>query len=218
MLTADIAKSPVVGGIVGVPAVLLLIAIVARIRSWAEKPESVGLPKFTFGFALLILVLGVYNQFAHADRHPYSGPQHRNLKKAAELDQWLVEYADQRKWRSPKISFDLISDWFNVGVITVKGYEQTRKLIEFQPLLGRDIVAIDKGEALACLAASDFVVLTTMPRRGVYPFDQQISHYWGDLKEWTEKNLVLARSMAFEGFNVSVYVRPQQASLRSDGP
>jgi hypothetical protein len=57
-----------------------------------------------------------------------------------------------------------------------------------------------------------------MPKRGVYPFDQRISEYWGELKAWTEKNLVLARSIAFEGFSVSVYVRPQHASLTGNGP
>ncbi len=210
-LTADVAKSPVVGGIVGVPAVLLLVALIGRIGSLARKSESLGIPNFAFGLSLLILVVGMYNQFTHAYERPFS-VQQSNLKKVAELHKWLVEYANQQNWRTPKISFDVISGWFNVGVTTVVGYEQTRKLIEFQPVLGRDIGAVDKTEALSCLAASDFVVLTTMPKKGVYPFHQQISQYWSDLKEWTEKNLVLARSIAFEGFSVSVYVRPEQTS------
>jgi hypothetical protein len=207
ILTADVAKSPVVGSIVGVPAVLLLTAVIARIGSLARKPAPPSTPNFAFGLSLLFLVLGLYNQFTHAHEHPLSAVQRRNLKKVTELDRWLVEYADQQKWRSPKISFDVISDWFNVGTIAISGYEQTKKLIEFQPVLGHDIVAVEKTEALSCLAASDFVVLTTLPKK-VYPFDQQVTRYWSELKEWSEKNFVLARSVSFEGFKVSVYIRP----------
>jgi hypothetical protein len=153
-------------------------------------------------------VLGLYNQFSHAHERTLSATDRRNLRKVAELDRWFVEYADGQHWRSPKISFDVISGWFTAGVITVNGYEQTNKLIEFQPLLGNDITAVEKAAALSSLATSDFVVLTTLPKRKTYPFNQQILQYWNDLKEWSERNLVLARSVAFKGFDVTVYVRP----------
>jgi hypothetical protein len=143
----------------------------------------------------------------HAHERTLSDTERRNLKKVAELDKWFVEYADRQHWTSPKISFDVISGWFTAGVITVNGYEQTNKLVEFQPVLGRDIMAVEKAEALSSLATSDFVVFTTLPKRKTYPFNQQIAQYWNDLKEWSEGNLILARKIAFEGFDVTVYVR-----------
>jgi hypothetical protein len=99
------------------------------------------------------------------------------------------------------------------------GYEQTRELLNFQPGLGNgsEIMGVDRSQALSYLAKSDFVVLTTLPKTGLYPFYEKISTYWNDLKDWADKNLIMARRIEFDNFTVAVYVRPSAVSSNISG-
>jgi hypothetical protein len=75
-------------------------------------------------------------------------------------------------------------------------------------MLGSDIVAVEKPEALSLIAKSDFVILTTLPKTSVYPFAREIAKYWAELKTWAGANMILARTVSFDGFALSVYARP----------
>jgi hypothetical protein len=207
VLTIDISKSPVVGGIVGVPTALLVVALTAAARPDFHSFESSPARKLLVVCSLLIVFLGLFTQVRHASRHVTKDAQRRDLKQSAELDKWLVLYASEHDWRTPRISFDVISGLLNSGAITTTGFEQTGKLVEFRPLLGNSIMGIEKPEALSLLANSDFLILTTLPKTGVYPFHQHIAQYWNDLRTWAENNMIAVRTVPFDGFTATVYVR-----------
>jgi hypothetical protein len=219
VLTIDISKSPVVGGIVGVPAALLVILFAATIgmnrfvtSSWHSQT--------LFGVvAGLIFAMGLLNFAGHATRHiPQSG-QRPFFQRLTNLENWLVEYAAARDWKAPKISFDIISGELNAGTITVTGYERLGQLIYFQPLLAYagGIMGVDREEALSYLAQSDFVILTDSPKTGVDPFYEKISRYWDDLHAWVEKNMIMSRRMALDHMIATVYIRPNPAVLGLSG-
>ena len=123
------------------------------------------------------------------------------------MDKWLVLYADQRHWRSPRISFDVISPLLHSGAITTSGFEQTGELVVFRPMLGNNIMGVEKPEALTLLANSDFFILTTLAKIGVYPFYHQPAQYWSDLQVWAEKNMIVVRTVTFKDFTATVYAR-----------
>ena len=81
--------------------------------------------------------------------------------RLVELNKWMVSYASDRGWDNPGISMDTISPWFNAPAITDTGYEETGKFIEFHALFGSDVMGADRQEALAQLAQSEFLILTT---------------------------------------------------------
>jgi hypothetical protein len=70
------------------------------------------------------------------------------------------------------------SSWFFSYGIVASGFEQTREFIDFRPGLanGSDIMGVDRSQALSLLAKSDFVILTTLPKEGIYPFFQKTMH------------------------------------------
>jgi hypothetical protein len=211
VLTIDISKSPVIGGIVGVPTALLVVSLVARVVPLTSASESSPAHKIVLVVSLAIFAIGLYHLFDKASRHAPEYAEHRNLKRCTELNKWLVEYATKHGWYRPRISVDVISGLFNAGAMTASGYEQSGELIEFQPGLGNgaDVMGgLTRSQALSSLANSDFVILTTLPKTGVYPFYQEISQYWNDLKAWADQNLVVAKTIQFDGFNVIVYARP----------
>ena len=118
---------------------------------------------------------------------------------------------------------DVISPWFHTEAITAAGYEQSRRFVEFRPMIGvgglGGIMGVDKPEALRLLAMSDFVILTSLPKTGVYPFYERVARYWGDLKAWADENMIVARTVPFDSFTATVYIRPTAivSGISSDG-
>jgi hypothetical protein len=219
LLTFDISKSPVIGGIVGVPAALLVVSLIARIAPKLGYHGYTRAYKLLLASALLIFLLGVFNQFSHSSQHTMQATQRRDLKRVAELDRWLVDYANEHNWPSPEISFDVISGWFLAEAITASGYEQTGGLVKFRSGFGNagELMGIDRSQALPLLAQSDFVLFSTLPKTGLYPFYQKISEYWHDLKDWADKNMTVARIIPFNSFTLTVYVRPSAEILNLSG-
>jgi hypothetical protein len=211
-LTADISKSPVVGGIVGVPIALLVVTLVS-----AVVPKQNGFASSLLaGSAILIFALGAYNQLSRSARHWPEFSDRAHLSQMAEFDQWLANYASEYRWKSPAISLDVISSALNAGAITAMAFEKTGQFVEFRGLLGSSIFGPSREEALGLLAKSDFVILTSPRQPGIFPFTQLIETYWTDLNAWAEKHLVVARIQRFQAYypyTATVYVRPT-AKLR----
>ncbi len=205
VLTCDISKSPVVGGIVGVPCALLVVWLMAALAFGGEAHRFLhrGVLAICAG---VVVGLGAFNQLAHASKHlpQYDDPE--RYVRLAELDRWLAENARKSGLSNPTISADIVSQW--VTAITASAFEQTGKLVPFRQLLGRNIFGVERAEALSELANSDYVILTTVPKVGVYPFYEKIQKYWDDLKSWSDENMLLVRTMPFEDYTASIYVRP----------
>jgi hypothetical protein len=211
ILTADILKSQIVGGIVGVPMALLVTGLVNRV--WPNQsgyPSRLALNLFA-GSTLFVLSLGIVNQLSRASRHSPEFADQVHLKELTELDQWLVSRAAQYRWKNPTISFDCISGSLNAEAITAIGFEKSGQFVRFQSLLGSSIFKRSREEALGLLQKSDFVILTSPRRPGNFPFTGAIETYWPDLKDWADKHLVLARTQRFDAgypYTATIYVRP----------
>jgi hypothetical protein len=208
ILTIDIAKSSTVGGVVGVPAALLVVAVAAQIRARLRESNSGRTGKLVATFSLAVSALGLFHYFDQASRHVPDYVQRHDLERLTELDSWLVNYALEQGWSRPKISFDLISDQLNTTTITASGFEQLHKFVEFCPMFGNGIMGVGKSEALSLLENSDFIILTDAQKKGPYPFYDQVVQYWDDLKAWADKHMFLTRTVRFDAFTAIVYVRP----------
>jgi hypothetical protein len=209
VLTADISKSGTTGGIVGVPVALLVVTLTAAIAPKLREFESSPLCNFRATCSLLIFVLGLSSEFEHFSRHLPEYAQRRDLERLAELDKWLIDQASEHDWQNSTMFVDVISPWFHTEAITAAGYEQSRRFVEFRPMIGvgglGGIMGVDKPEALCQLAMSDFVILTSLPKTGVYPFYERVARYWGDLKAWADENMIVARTVPFDSFTATVY-------------
>jgi hypothetical protein len=216
VLTVDVSKSPVVGGIVGVPAALL-VTVIANV-TWPKQNEFSPwlIPKLFAGSAILIFSLGVFNQLNRASRHWPEFDDRVYLTEVADFSEWLLNYAREYHWKNPTISLDLISGRLNYATITAMGFEKTGQFVDFRGLLSTSIFGIPREQALKLLEQSDFVILTSPPQPGNYPFTQAIAAYWPELKAWAEQHLVIARTQHFDSvfpYTATVYVRPS-ARLR----
>jgi hypothetical protein len=211
VLTADISKSPVVGGIVGVPVALLVVVLAARVKPIVCETKPSLIYKFGISCAFIVFGLGLSIEIVYLTQHRPEYVYRRDRAKLADMNKWIFAYALAHNWKNPTISFDTLEGELNSGTISAVGYEQSHEIITFQPLLGNGIMGVDLPEALAELAKSDFFVLTTSPKKGVYPFYEHIAQYWADLKAWADKNMLMAHTTQIDNYTASIYVRPTTA-------
>lgn len=159
VLTMDPLKNSCVGGIVGVPAALLLVVVAARATSVSE-PLAATISTVVVAGSAAVFILGFGTVANQLSRHTPEYHERRDLLSLVELDKWMVNYASDHGWRDPSISCDVISPWFNGYSVTDIGYETMGIFVEFHPLLGNDIMGVDRQEALAQVARSEFFILT----------------------------------------------------------
>jgi hypothetical protein len=208
VLTADISKSAVVGGIVGVPVALLVVTVAAAVAPRPSQREPLLVRRLLGACAVSVFALGLYNQLSQASRHWPAYAQRDDLRQLDELDKSLVDLASKYGWSHPGISYDAITGWLNAGPPTISAFEQSRNLIEFQPMIGNGVLGVDRAQAMSLLKQSDFLILTTLPKVGVYPFYRHIAEYWDDLKAWADENMIVARIAPFSSFTATLYIRP----------
>jgi hypothetical protein len=159
LLTLNTDKNSVVGGIIGVPAALLVTTLVGGSPGILQQ-GAVAIPKTVIACSMAVFLLGIMTVFDYLSRHTPEYGERRDLMRLVQLDEWMVSYASDQGWREPGISVDAISPWFNAYSVADFGYEKSGKLIEFHPLFGSDIMGADRDEALSELSRSDFLVLT----------------------------------------------------------
>jgi len=209
VLTIDTDKNSVVGGIVGVPAALLVVALSAR-DIGVRTLDVRRFPRAVIGCSIVVFVLGVATVVDRISRHDPEYAEREDLGKLVDLNKWMVAYASDHGWYNPGISMDTISPWFYGYSITDTGYEAMGKFIEFRPLFGGDIMGADRQEAFAQLAQSDFFIVTA-------PVAQQIAVDSGNISPNTSREAnyewlsVLRRLKPF--YNPSVQPVPSGISL-----
>ena len=200
VLTLDISKSSVVGGIVGIPLILLLVVTASFVQA------SKLLPQTRMAFAILGLGLGC--SFSHAFHHlPYYSAKD-DLLRMIQLDLDMARLADENQWSKPRISVDRIHPWFADAAISDVIFEQTGRLMMFRTELSNRIRAFSREEMLTRLGVSDFVVLTTSPKPGLYPFNDSLLANQDELTRWVQSNTSLFRHISFADFEADVYARP----------
>jgi hypothetical protein len=232
ILSSDISKSQVAGGVVIVPIVLLVTLLSGSI--WGpNKPETIetaiaggstetitsrklaavfdklsGMLRFAgvAGFTLIGISSFVAHGAALANR-PVS-----ELRRINALNNAVAEFLIKSTRAQPRISFDRVSDFMNWGTIILFGYEQFGHLIDLTPLFS-GIFAIPRDVAIKLFMESDVIILTDPVRgRTTLPTDKEITEYWSDIESWTRQNCTLLYSTTIFGIPYAVYVR------RSIGP
>src|SRR5262249_55311752 len=133
VLTADISKSGIVGGVVGGPVAMLVVAVMAAVGPEPGGPVALSIRRLLATCATVIFALGCFNQFSNASRH-WGAYSHRgDLKRLADLNACLIDLATENGWSSPGVSYDVITGWLNAGSPTISAFEGSRNLIEFHP-------------------------------------------------------------------------------------
>jgi hypothetical protein len=226
VLTFDPAKSPVVGSIVCIPLLLLLIlACSVPLDAWPPRLHP-GLSARSFSQAMmqtvamaLIVTVTLATFIIRLNGRPAFNYENDDLRLINEVEDSVVSFAAVNKLLTPALSVDHVSEAFHASTMKVAAYERFGKLIDFQEKLGctNVIFQTDRDTALKQIEESDIVILTDLPKTGVFPLDQSVRNYWNDLWAWSNGHLVLDRVFEFSSFNAYLFVRPLAAISGTSG-
>jgi hypothetical protein len=229
-LTADIAKSSVVGGIIVVPIILFftfLCAVIwqgrnpvpsARVAD-ASTSNRLADRRFLYFRHAGVIAAGMIGLgfFATRGLTPPDGRPASDLRQVTEINEAIDRYLIQYSPLHPTISIDRVTDYLNLGTVILFGFERYHRLIELSPRFGHSIYgifAVPHDIAMKLFTGSDIIVLTDPVRgRTGYPTDEKIVEYWDEVNAWTRQNRTLLYSANIFGVPYAVYVRyPKSAS------
>jgi len=232
ILTIDIAKSPVVGGIVVIPLLMVVVLFCAALWPHRLKPPVIAdvsaeqPSKFT-RFAITrrwvsakslkaivcagLLVAALVSFTRHGTvRQQYM--ERGDLEHVAIINKAIARYVVENTIVDPKLSVDRVVDYLNLPTVRLATYESFGKIIYYDGRFGQGangLVATPRELALQLIADSDVIVLTD-PIRGreaPYPINTKIREYWDELRNWTVQNRRLLVSVDILGIPHRAYVK-----------
>jgi hypothetical protein len=190
LLTFDEVKSSVVGGIVVVPAILIVIlvlrvfwpdgAVAARVGSAAAEVDfpsgriTLGRLQLRFvkrGFGVRALpgyiIVGVCAAalvlfVAHGTARSTSMSA-EDLRRVVAMNDAIARYALDNNLRQPKLSVDRVVDCIYHGTVDIVVFENYRRRLDFEGLFGMGpygIYATPRKVAMQLIEESDIVVLS----------------------------------------------------------
>jgi hypothetical protein len=227
ILTSNVAKSPVVGGIVVAPLVLALVLFVAAIwqrgdivlrqPQWPAallapaRPIRWHIPVLSL-VALLMLGISARN-FVKVSFTAKPPAARADLDEVTKLAKAIATFAQDYDLKTPTMSSDRIVDYQNIGTVKLFSIELLHRNLTIDPRFGHGaygIFATSREDALRLFADSDIIVLTdaVTDRAVPYPMNTKIKEYWDELAQWTAANRVPLFSNRIFGIPFNVFVRP----------
>ena len=223
LLTFDLSKSPVVGGIVVVPCIVAFALVLSALwvpNSSAAQCINTGtetivqrLQRYRLFLPTICVAVGLAMFISRG-----TGSQHYlergDLRHVENVNRVIAEYVIDNAITNPAISVDRVVDYLYFGTVQLYGYEHRRRLISFVPKFGAGAYGIfgtPHDVAMKLLQESDIVILTDpiIGREGsAYPMDATIREYWADMWRWTTDNLVLFYTASIDGIPYHVFHKP----------
>jgi hypothetical protein len=209
-LTANVSKSPVVGGIVTVPILLAMALFGAAISPGGvvlklSRTRPINVAAVAMAIALAAFAIRGTSSKGVAPR--------ADLERITLLARSIATYAAENNLDRLSMSTDRVVDYQNGGTVKLASIELLRRHLEVAGLLGHGaygIFATSREDALRLLAESDVIVLTdaVTDRSHPYPMNTKIKEYWDELWQWANQNRVLLFSTEILGIPYRVFVRP----------
>lgn len=206
-LTANVSKSPVVGGIVTVPILLAMVLFGAAIWPGVLKLSRTR----SINVAAVAMAIAV-SAFAIKGASSKGVAPRADLERITLLARSIATYAAENNLDRLSMSTDRVVDYENSGTLKLASIELLHRSLEVDGLLGHGaygIFATSREDALRLLAESDVIVLTdpVTDRSHPYPMNTKIKEYWGELWQWTNQNRALLFSTEIFGIPYRVFVR-----------
>jgi len=210
VLTINVSKSPVVGGIVAVPIVLAMVLFGAAVWPGGGRPKLAPPWARMFPVLVMAIALAAFVSKGLSSRHL---PAREDLERITLLAKTIAAYAADNNLTRLTMSSDRVVDYQNAATPKLFSIEMLHRNLDIDPRFGHSVYGIfatSREDALRLFADSDVIVLTdaVTDRSYPYPMNTKIKEYWDELWEWTNQNRALLFSTEIYGIPYRVFVRP----------
>jgi hypothetical protein len=210
VLTADVAKSPVVGAIV-VPGLTWLLALVGWRTLGRHRPTGLQALRV---LGACLLVAGACTYAGSLMTRTRDHVARRQAEVLVGVYDSVERYARTAGWTRFKVLSTALGEEFWPPTLAVMFYERHGWLPDLE-MLGYTLLAPTREEMLERVAASDVVLLVgPTPHPVIFPFDAAMREMHPMLTTVCERDLVLLGGASVAGRDLRAYVR---AAVRVDG-
>jgi hypothetical protein len=212
VLTADVSKSPIVGG----QFVAVLLPLLWTFTQWMDAPGAPAGPMARLQMVayLAVFVLGhatFVRAFAASSR-PALAPAETQAFMRVSDD--VTRLSRELGVTSPTLSFDQVAEYFHTGLFKVLAFEHQGAVLTPQQGLGQidvGLSAISLSQAEAQVRSSDFAFIG-LDRPGAlddaYPINRALHQFAPRLHALAGQVLVPLRDVSFFGRRVTFFARP----------
>lgn len=210
VLTADVDKSRVVGGIMVPPLVwlVLLPAIGMHARAAADAPPPALKHRLTV-LAIVSLAAALGCQISRYMGSERPSRHRADVLRVTALYDRVGELALERGWSRPILATDSHADFLMASAINAMSYERRHVLLNADETLANTLSPLPEARVLEILSQADLVVLTRR-RAGSerqYPFDRQMQAMHPRLLDWCEGHLRRDLCFQTDDRQIRLYVR-----------
>jgi hypothetical protein len=223
VLTADVAKSPVVGNLMVMPLLLLTLLPVVRLarvrRGTTEQCQATRYAvRALSALAVVAVVLGCFRQTSANAKTADWARCRDDANRALALHDEVIRRTAAREGRTAHISFNGLQDYIFSLTIMIRAYEVHHLKIDLVQELptGVMLMEVDEQAAMQALERSDLVVLTDKVRgMEIAPFHVSMDKLRPVLRAYCERTMVKVNSFDIRGVRFDLYERPRpQATAR----
>jgi hypothetical protein len=212
VLTANIAKSPVVGAIM-VPALLIGAAL-----AFSKLAHGIGRPRFVFFIAIVVFAGGLAVFAANTARRDVHGANPVHARAVNQLYLALVRQVDAQSMSEPKIAFLTTNEAFLSSALNVWVFETQGRMINALDVLGGSVFSVTPEQIMAGLDRADIIVLPDHPGYGGYPFMKSIQQYFELISAYCAENTVAVAKvrLADRTFTICTKIRIRPEGISGD--
>lgn len=206
VLTADTAKSPVVGSILIPPLILLVLltVVVLSRAAWARNAWPAYVPA---GLASATLAAGVCTHVMMLSRPGPFSEYPQDVNEVLRLHDLIGDYSQHMGWKEPRIFADAIADYFHPQLVTTVLFERHGILLAPRAV-GGGLLEVTEDQVTKWATDSDFVVVTPSGAGRQYPFDVAMQAIRPALLALCERTCTPIGRFHMFGRDVVLYVRP----------
>lgn len=213
VLTANAAKSPVVGDILVMPLLwLVLWGVVLSVNLDGFGEPTLWGSRALMGLAAIAILFGGGMQFKRYTQRWVLTERRADAEEVLRLHDLINETCQEYGWEEPTIAYTCTKDFLGPPVTGVLGYERHGVLRRVRTKLCQ-IFSVTEAEALKEVKASDLVVISPA-KHSTYPFDQDMVAHIPALIRYCDQNMVRLRTTRIFDDEVILFAR---IAIRTEG-
>lgn len=210
ILTSDISKSPVVGGILVSPLLwLVMLGFVGLTKTCrrVQFPQSREIALAVL--AAMMIGLGITVQARSYAHIRLMRDHRRGVQNIAALSDLIAEKSNSRGWRDVAIFNDTVADYLNVQNVEILAYERHGYILKAGDQFG-SLLEIPEAQVFKRLRESHFAILTRRiypPPPYDYPIDLELDRLHPQLEAICRHEMALIAHYRIFDRNIDLYMR-----------